>query len=37
MTAMTIDFFEIIGDALEEVREWLDYEADMGENNPWES
>lgn len=26
------DWWEIIGDAMEEVAEWLDYEADMATN-----
>ncbi len=29
------DFLEIMGDAMEEVAEWLDYEADLAAGDPW--
>ena len=31
---MNRDFWEILSDAIEEVQEWAEYEADM-ETNPW--
>ena len=34
-TMMTADYWEIMGDAMEEVAEWLDYEDDLAEGNPW--
>ena len=32
---MSIEYFEIMGDAMDEVAEWLDFEADLAESNPW--
>ena len=32
---MSIEYFEIIGDAMDDLREWEDYEADM-ETNPFD-
>ena len=32
---MTADYWEIMGDAMEEVAEWLDYEDDLAEGDPW--
>ena len=32
---MTIEMFEIMGDAMDEVKEWEDFEADMA-TNPWD-
>lgn len=33
---MTKEYWEIMGDILEEVEEWLDFEADMA-SNPWDN
>lgn len=33
---MSIEYFEIMGDAMDEVQEWLDFEADLAESNPWD-
>ena len=30
-----IEYFEIMGDILEEVQEWLDFEADLEAGDPW--
>ena len=30
------EYFEIMGDAMDEVREWMDFEADLAEGDPWE-
>lgn len=30
------DLLEIIGEAFEEVEEWLAFETDLEENNPWD-
>jgi hypothetical protein len=35
---MSIEYFEIIGDAMDDVLEWEDFEADMATNpydDPW--
>ena len=35
---MTFEYYEIMGDAIEDVQEWEDYEADMATNpydDPW--
>ena len=32
---MTFEYFEIMGDAMGEVAEWLAYEADLAEGVPW--
>ena len=32
----TIDGWEIMGDAIEEVAEWEEYEADTAECDPWD-
>lgn len=32
----TIEYFEIMGDEMEDLREWADYEADMAEDFPWD-
>lgn len=33
--AYTMEYFEMMGDAMDEVQEWLDFEADLAESNPW--
>ena len=33
--AMTIEYFEVMGDALDELRDWEAYEADLAEGDPW--
>ena len=33
--AMTIEYFEVMGDALDELRDWEAYEADLAESDPW--
>ncbi len=32
---MTFEYFEIMGDAMDEVAEWFAYEADLAEGDPW--
>jgi len=32
---MYADYWEIMGDAIEEVAEWMAYEADLEEGDPW--
>jgi len=32
---MTIEYFEIMGDAMEEVLEWMDFEIDLANGDPW--
>lgn len=34
MMILNRDFWEILGDAMEDLQEWLDFEADM-ETNPY--
>ena len=29
------DWLEIMGDMLDNLQEWLDYEADLAESTPW--
>lgn len=29
------DWLEIMGDMLDNLQEWLDYEADLAESDPW--
>lgn len=29
------DYLEIMGDAMDEIAEWLAYEADLAESDPW--
>lgn len=33
--AMTMEYFEVMGDALDELRDWEAYEADLAEGDPW--
>jgi len=33
--AMTIEYFETMGDALDELRDWEAYEADIADSDPW--
>ena len=33
--ATSIEMMEIWGDAMDEVQEWMDFEADIAESNPW--
>ncbi len=32
---MSMEYFEIMGDAMDEIAEWLDFEADLAESDPW--
>jgi len=32
---MTIEYFEIMGDAMDEVLEWMDFENDLANGDPW--
>lgn len=36
MVYSNLEYFEIIGDSMEEVREWQDFEADMA-THPWDT
>ena len=33
--AMTMEYFEVMGDALDELRDWEAFEADLAEGDPW--
>ena len=33
--AMTIEMMELWGDAMDEIREWADFEADLAAGDPW--
>lgn len=32
---MTIEYYEMMGDLMDDYREWLDFEEDM-KSNPWD-
>jgi hypothetical protein len=33
--AMTTEYLEVMGDALDELSDWEAYEADLAESDPW--
>ena len=35
MDFYTMEYFEAMGDAMEEVAEWLAFEADIASSDPW--
>ncbi len=35
MEFWSMEQFEIMADAMEEVQEWLDFEADLASGDPW--
>ena len=34
--AMNIEYFEMLGDMMDEFNEWMAYEADLVDNSPWD-
>lgn len=34
-SASAMEQFEMMGDLLDDLQEWLDFEADTAEGNPW--
>lgn len=34
--AMNIEHFEMFGDMMDELNEWMGYEADLADNSPWD-